>query len=321
MKPKSRIKELGILAVLFLGIFFSSCIKEETLVVPESDLSSNLALKCASVPNMTCDLIAGQNTNVGEVIYSYDSDAGQLFVTYKTTGNWMITEVHLFVGTQAKFITNCTNKKAIQIGHFPYSASNLKTVKYDFNPITIDAKLYPEGLTIVAHAIVKNGKQEETAFSNCSSFKPLITVKSKFSNGAFAETEGDPFSTDPDQWCFYLGTNTYEGNDEYLFQSQWYPNAILGYTGKVVVNDDGETLSITVQSNNGLKLSHTYLYVGTLQGLQSYAPVGGCPNYPIFPFQNSTTATTHSFSVPMPNVSFEKAFGSNRWGWINHFYF
>lgn len=319
MKTKLGIKRLGILIVLFFGIFVSSCTKNETLIVPDSDLASNLALKSASAPNMTCDLMAGQNTNVGQVIYSYN--AGQLYVTYKTTGNWMITEVHLFVGTQSEFIASCTKNKAIQIGKFPYSASNLNTNQFDFDAITIDASLYPEGLTIVAHAVVNDGEQEETAFSNCSNFKPLITVKSKFSNGAFAETEGDPFSTDPDQWCFYLGTNTYEGNDEYLFQSQWYPNAILGYTGKVVVNDDGETLFITVQANNGLKLSHTYLYVGTMQGLKNYAPAGGCPHYPSFPFQEPTISPTHTFTLPMPNVSFKTAFGSSRWGWINHFYF
>lgn len=322
MKQKLNLKKLGIFIILFMGIFISSCTKEDTFVVPETNLGSSENLKVATVPNMICDLIAGQNINVGQVMYSYDG--GYLYVTYKTTSSWMITEVHLFIGTQANFILNCTSRKAVQIGHFPYSASNLNTSQYDFDPIAINASLHPKGIKIVAHAIVKNESQTETAFANCSNFKPLIAVKSGFSSNLppYACSEGDRFGA-PGEWCYDLGTNLYEKDAEYLLRCIGYT---IGSMGHVFVTDDGINMSVIVYAEPPSLISASYLYVGSMKGLINYIPATGttCPKYDTFPWIDpfaSPGRPTSVFTVPMPNISFQDAFDSNRWGWINHFYF
>ncbi|MDP2338160.1 MAG: hypothetical protein Q8N05_17290 [Bacteroidota bacterium] len=322
MKTKLKFRQLVTLFALLLGIFVSSCSKEEPLKNPESDSSTNLTLKSAAIPqpdDMICDLIAGQHILpiAGKVIYSHSN--GNLVVEFLAQNGWTLSEVHLYVGSQGNLPRN---NKAIQIGKFPYPSSNYPAINSNgITTITIPLSVFNNNMndddsyTIAAHAVVKNGQQEETAWANCT-YKPLITVKSWFNDGSWAASEGTPFSAST-QWCSILGTNIYQKGEVYPL-IRWNGTN----PGKVSVTDNETNLLITVEAYGGLKLTHTYLYVGTMQGLQSYAPPGGCPNYPNFPFKNHTTATTHTFSLPMQSsISFEKAFGSNRWGWFSRYNF
>lgn len=322
MKTKVKIRYLVSLLALLLGIFLNSCTKEESFNAPEANGSENLQLKEASIPTahteeVFCDLIAGQTIPVGQLFISHDED--EIVVEYLTSGGWGLSEVHLYIGT-ADGVPR--NKTAIQIGHFPYSATNLNGVTYISIPVPISGlPTEPtEGYAIFAHAVVMNGDRQETAWSNGCAYKPLITVKSWFNNGFWAASSGDRFSSNPSDWCYYLGTNIYSGPDTYSFESY---AAFMVNSGHIEVSDDGSQLFVDVYANidDGYKLARTYVYVGNMAGLQTYV-VGGCPNYTNFPDKILTLGNVHSFIFPLStinSVSFKDEFGANRWGWFFYY--
>jgi len=150
--------------LLLIGVMVvcavSSC-SDEQLV----ESSTNAELKTT---NDICgeakivDLIAGQHINVGTVSVSNDDE--NLYVTYETSGNWYLTETHLFVGKESDIPLNGGGNP--KIGHFPYSESHddLKTFTY-----TIELNDLDECFSVVSHAVVErieNGRrvQGETAF-------------------------------------------------------------------------------------------------------------------------------------------------------------
>ena len=162
MKTKLHLKKLATLFVVVLGISISSCTKEEPALLSEAESSSDLMLKNGTIAQgtdlMECDLIGGQHINVGKVITSHDEM--NIYVTYLTTGGWVLSELHLYVGTLAGLPKS--KGGGIQIGHFPYSAKNLKgittyTIEIPIAEVSKDAN----GYTIAAHAVVINGNKNE----------------------------------------------------------------------------------------------------------------------------------------------------------------
>lgn len=332
MKSKLRIRRWGYFLAIAIGLIVSSCTKElETIAPNDNQTSSELLLKSANIPapnDLVCDLIAGQTTNVGKVIYSHIGD--QLLVEYVTTEDWLLSEVHFYVGTLANFEETCMNKKAIQIGKFPYSASDLNGPTHSFSiPLASPA---PEGgYMVVAHAVVKKVVdgvvvQEETAFANCT-YKPLIYVKSifvdlfKYEPFNYAVSQGDPLPSPPFSlaWSLFAGTNIYEKGD--VYQLKYFTEN----PGEVRVTDDGTNLLVTVVAKENYELTDTYLFVGSMGKLISLGLDNGGPNYTLFQNIKNTTATDkHEFSIPMMlpiNISFETQFGSSRWGWFSYYNF
>lgn len=330
MKTNLRLKELGIVLVLLLSTFIFSCTKD----VPSDIAESDLTLKSAAIPqpdDQVCDLIAGQTINVGKVVYSHVGNT--MLVEYITTGGWTLSEVHLYVGNMDHFKETCMNNTAVQIGNFPYSATNLnsttKSFEIDLTGIVPDAN----GYLVVAHAVVNKPGQEETAFANCIYQPVVIALKSNPPADAvapfntFACTEGTRFIETSEfenshGWCYWLGYNIYNKGDgvtTYLLQSPDFPTP--GDLGKVEVTDDGTSLFVTVYAENGYTIRRSYLYVGTMEGLQNTV-YGMCPDYVLFPYKIEQTATVHAFAaIPLQqnSVSFEEAFGSKRWGWISYY--
>ena len=318
MKKRQMFNKLLLFLVIIGSVYFTSCTKEESLTVSEPD--SNVMLKSGSLNDVVCDLIAGQTINVGRVIYSQQKIGGvdNLIVEYVTTFGWALSEVHLYVGTLEEMPTN---KDAIKIGQFPYSATNLNGVTtYCFNiPITTLETNNDGTFTIAAHAVVFKALQQETAWANCD-YNPVITLKSIFTDNTYAVTDGIHFSGD--WYCIDMGYNFYTQNpSNYLLQSYLHPTT-SGGAGNVNVSDDGTTLTVEVIPNEGLNLKSTYLFVGNLnEFLSIYAPIGNCPDYEKFPFQKFEGTPTHVFSIPIsPNYK-SYSFPSNRWGWYTNLKF
>lgn len=318
MKTTSKIKLGAIAFVLLFGLLITSCSKEDSFTGNENELTDMMLKSAISTEDITeCELIAGQHINVGKVIYSHDNN--NLYVTYITSGAWLLTELHVYVGDLAGLPRN---KTAIQIGKFPYSASNLNNVNtWTFTIPLAGLSKDENGYTIAAHAVVNNGTQEETAWANCT-FKPIITLKLKFTNGEFAATDGDRFLLSG-AWCTYLGVNVYEKGDnvEYPLVSNYWR---AGGLGKVVVNYIEPNIEVTVIPAEGLFLKISNLYFGDRQGLENLVE-GLCPDYTKFPYINTTdNASNHSFIIPYidsHSQSFKTVFGSNRWGWISYYKF
>ena len=329
MKTKLVIHRLLVLLPVFaVLLIISSCAKEEIVIAPESEIPADFLLKNGEISvsdNMVCELIAGKNMNAGKVVYSHDED--NLYVEYVAMDGWMISEVHFYVGNMDDFEKTCMNKnkRAVQIGKFPYSDSDLNDETVSFT-IPLDDIVDPgaDGYLVVAHAVVKKGGQEETAFAKCDYF--ITTTKARMVNDEgkefYGESEGTPFiDFDPDYWCSFLGTNVYNGADTYRIGS-WY-----NYYGEVSVNDDGTNLLIDVTANEGYTLTGVWVYVGPLNGLQSYLSDdeydGICPKYWEFPLSSYEGGESNSFSIPLPkSTSFEDAFiNIKRWGWISYYNF
>lgn len=324
MKTKLLLRNFIIALVTVAGIFVTSCTKEEPLLNSESQNDSKVTLKNGQIDYVECELTAGQTINVGRVVYSHQVIDGKnyMIVEYMTTNGWGLYELHLYVGNLANLPTK---KSALQIGHFPYSAENLNGVTYYKFEIALEGVSYDsDGYLIAAHAVVRNGLQEETAWANCT-FKPVIMLKSYFTNGNFAITDGIHFSDD--WYCWHGGFNFYDNGDEYLLQQKEYYPAESGGAGKVNVSDNGTNITVLVTPNEGLVLDRSYLFVGSMsQFMEISRPIGTCPDFTHFPYQLLTPGPTHTFVVPKPssvvnNVPFESIDEKMRWGWYSYYKF
>ncbi len=131
-------------------------------------------------PATVVSLIAGQYMDAGSVTVT--NDYSYIYVTYTTTGNWVLTQTHLYVGACELIPVN--NSGNPRIGHFPYSSAHANLTTYTYQ-VPISA-LYGCGC-IAAHAVVKqldgNGNtiQTQTAWGNGTQITPGGSWAMKFS--------------------------------------------------------------------------------------------------------------------------------------------
>ncbi len=147
-----RLTYLGFVSAVAI-LTLLSCQKTEKLNATSEDATTKVVV--VDPPTDICktisvNLLAGQNLNVGSVTVS--NTAEKLFVTYTTTGDWMISEIHLYVGTVEGLPVN--KKGNPQVGHFPTQEvfdPMVNTVTYEF-PISNLSDCF----IIAAHAMVVN---------------------------------------------------------------------------------------------------------------------------------------------------------------------
>jgi hypothetical protein len=91
-------------------------------------------------------------------------------------------------------------------------------------------------------------------------------------------------------WCDVLGINYFPTTTDFdLSENVGTVHVEVGYPGGV------RSLIITVDLNDGMMLTDTYVYVGTLAGLGSLTT---CPEYWNWPNSDLTTANTKTFTIP-----------------------
>lgn len=142
------------LIVLVVALTVISCTKSTHLNSLSEPPTKTFTVPQPPPPPSICDstgtnLIAGQHINVGDVIVKNNSDT--LFVTYVTSGDWKINEIHLFVGPENELPVN--KKGNPQVGHFPIQGTfnpMVTTVTYKFLLSNLDDCFY-----IAAHAVVQ----------------------------------------------------------------------------------------------------------------------------------------------------------------------
>ena len=137
--------------------------KSKQIILQPTTLTKSEISEASCGESKVVTLTAGQHIDVGTVTVS--NDETNLYVVYETTGNWVITETHLYVGTEAGIPLNGGGNP--KIGHFPYHGN-------DDSPFTIPLAGLGDEFVIVAHAVVKkviDGQtvQSETAFG-CGEF-------------------------------------------------------------------------------------------------------------------------------------------------------
>lgn len=158
-----------VLAAFLAMLGLMACEKEyqEIGIEQEAKLQEGLLYKAqpANGSPVTYSFWAGRHINVGNLLVSNDEQ--NLYITFKTTGNWWLQLTHLHIATT---LGGVPNRNGIPVpGHFQYKTSHnprLQTFTYTI------PKTWAEGqnLVIAAHAEVvlldANGKviQSETAF-------------------------------------------------------------------------------------------------------------------------------------------------------------
>ena len=110
---------------------------------------------------METTLIAGQSIPAGSVIV--ENDDQNLYVTYQTDGDWLITETHLDVATRPEDLKQTSKGNAVP-GRFTYKSEHdpgVTTVTH-----TIDLSAWPSGtrLFLAAHSVVVSASGSETAW-------------------------------------------------------------------------------------------------------------------------------------------------------------
>lgn len=112
---------------------------------------------------MDTPLIAGQHIEVGAV--TVNNDENFVYVTYRTDGNWAITETHLDVATNPNDLKQTGKGNAIP-GGFAYKTDHDPGVVEVTH--TLDHTSWPAGteLYFAAHAVVESGTDSETAWAN-----------------------------------------------------------------------------------------------------------------------------------------------------------
>ncbi|HMK04863.1 MAG TPA: hypothetical protein VK489_11755 [Ferruginibacter sp.] len=153
-----------LLSALFAATVFSifSCKKNTEIAAPESTApryvtglqnkpyEANVTGREGDCLATEVNLMAGQTMVAGTV--SVTNDAENIYVTYNTTGGWVLTATHLYVGDCALIPVN--NPGNPIPGQFPYKGThtNLTSVTY-----TVPISQIPAGTCacIAAHGVVK----------------------------------------------------------------------------------------------------------------------------------------------------------------------
>ncbi|MBU0953235.1 MAG: hypothetical protein KKA90_02320 [Nanoarchaeota archaeon] len=117
-------------------------------------------------PKTESELIAGQHIVVGVVTVTSDLD--NVYVTYTTTGHWVMDEVHLQLGDELEDIPQ-TKKGNPKVGHFEFNVEfNTPVTTYSVTKPISELNLDDNDVVVAAHAVVTDTVtgQTETAWGD-----------------------------------------------------------------------------------------------------------------------------------------------------------
>ena len=148
----TRVKNLNWLIITALLVMISfSCQKESQQTITQEPFvvtEKNTPGLC----DVITDLVAGQHTDVGEVIVTHD--LLNIYVTYVISEpGWCITETHMHVAADVTGIPQ-TKKGNPKVGQFDYSGQHDCITEYTYTvPIEWNAG---DEVVVAAHAVVQN---------------------------------------------------------------------------------------------------------------------------------------------------------------------
>lgn len=217
----------------------ASCQKEE--VQPSEFTSLPNPYSSSLIQETSCeetfDLFGGQTIWVGEV--SISNDDNYIYVTYNTSGGWVINETHLYIGDPNGIPSN--NAGNPQLGQFPYNESHTGVTSHTII-VPIDPNL--ECYVVAAHASVslldENGIeiQQETAWSSGNQIN-----------------EGGSWATYSDYCLLECGCEY----DVISFDYYGGQNILMG---TLDVTNDENFLYVTFNFTGDWHMGQTHLFVG-----------------------------------------------------------
>ncbi|GAJ20359.1 unnamed protein product, partial [marine sediment metagenome] len=125
-----------IILTVILGLVLTGCLLSNVGQVPTSE-QSGVAYLTKGIPGFpdVFTLYADQTINVGTVSVWNDDD--YLYVTYNTTGDWVLTETHLHVACSEGDIPQ--NKKGNpKPGKFMHNMEHTYVQEYELDPIPLE---------------------------------------------------------------------------------------------------------------------------------------------------------------------------------------
>lgn len=266
MKTLHYIQSWAVLSILSFSFF--SCEQEFTT---ESMLnSSNSERVIQKTGNSTLDycgtplsvnLIAGQTIISGDVTIANDETT--LYVTYSTINNWLLKELHLYVGESAMLPVNKSGNPSI--GLFPFK----ETFSPYIDTYTFELPLtdFPDIMTIAAHAVVVQTDESgiivasETGWGAGTGFAKSWAMK-------FEYTKQECVVEPPVEECYQTETAWAEGT-RYTSTGSWAtytnysPGTVQIFAGQTIpvgtatfstLNPDN-TITITINLTGGWMLN------------------------------------------------------------------
>jgi hypothetical protein len=282
----------------FLSLFLFACSEESINNENTKDVDRSMAFRVASDCAVEYDLLAGQHILAGKIIV--DADADNIYVTYETSGDWTLTEVHLHVGQT--FPTN--NGGNPRIGNFQYKMTfNPGVTSYTFTVPQSAAGLVNGCTKIAAHAVVRrpmnDGFQTETGWGGNIPFGGNSWAR--YFNYCIEICEPESCDT-----AFMVGNNTFQslnigqrwgwaqyidgGDGVYVYPfhaGAGQNNLSNGYqAGTVTVTVSGSNVNVAINLFPGVSLDEQHVYVN------DNVPTTTAPGQ----YKNFTTGTFPNFS-------------------------
>jgi hypothetical protein len=319
MKTKWSFFSKG-LVCLIIALWVVSCSDQSPFTSDQEIVQDRMPLKTTltSAPDEICGfqskylLIAGQNDTVGELLVSNDNE--YLYVIYKTNPGFVLTETHLYVGDISLMPKN--KKGNPIIGHFPYyseSPEGLQQVVHQINLNDISPCF-----DIAAHAVVCSVDGNcETSWGTLNS-EVVIAMKAFFNDRMFyGTTIGSLILPSCNSKFGYniFDINT-QNNASYDLLKWTYSTNL----GRLNVQKVGTKLIFDVIPDGDYKVRDSYLYFGSLEGLNYLGADGTCAlkMYPKFPYKSSMTEIINPhFEIDVTKYLAQKNLvGTDRWGWF-----
>lgn len=235
----------------------------------------------------TCyTMYGGQTINVGSLCISNDDN--NMIVNYSTSDQWLLSEVHFFVGMSLDTMPQ-TKKGSPKIGQFPYTQESINTNFYQLTiPLSeLGSPACGTDMVLAAHASVESnsedgGGQQETAWSegdrilekgNWATYSNYTITCDGGTGGPKKSCEtafavGDTTFIDlgltNGRWGWEI-TNVLPGNYEYPIYAGAGQNDLTKGThvGNLNVSYDGSAVIVTYSMFPGFVMEETHLYVGT----------------------------------------------------------
>ncbi|MDX1463804.1 MAG: hypothetical protein R3359_12165 [Marinirhabdus sp.] len=157
-------KTSQLLMLLFAVSIFASCSRESQI---ENDgLTVDRVVITPTGECFSASLMAGQHMDAGTLLVT-ENPNGDTVVRYETSNGWTLDAVHLYYGDCAEIPT--TGAGNPKIGHFPVNVElSVGTTTFEHTIESLDGSTFTGCL--MAHAVVNNGEQQETAWAEGESF-------------------------------------------------------------------------------------------------------------------------------------------------------
>jgi len=247
---KNLFKAFPILGIATFSLFFNSCSKVDDAGfanVPDGMKSVSYKTNAEYCGQTSVvNFIAGQHINVGSVSVANDKDS--IYVTYTTTGDWRMRQLHLYVGKCNKLPINKSGNPVP--GQFPFKKGfgGYNATKYTFS---FPKAAFDNCFCVAAHAEVAkaNGSGAETAWGQGTRFVAKGNWGMYFS--ACKQTCVDPCAPKPVEGCAYSPNSLFDSEGPQY--NSWGTSNLLVGGYSYTKNEITDIYAISATSNYSWK--------------------------------------------------------------------